>query len=56
MTAINLFKDLGKLIDRQIKEKITDKGKRRKQQDKDSLVEKHLIVDDNTIAAMPFSM
>ena len=30
VTAINLFKDLGKLIDRQIKEKITDKGKRRK--------------------------
>ena len=62
MPAINLFLELGRLVDKQLKDKITDKRKKNNSGNsasseyKESPLEKHLLVDDVTIGAMSKSM
>ena len=56
--AINLFLDLGRLVDKQLKEKMTDKKRKKNSNDDfdETPLEKHLLMDDSTIGAIPKSM
>lgn len=51
--AVSLFSELGKLFDKELKQKIT-KGK--KHQKEGNTIQKHLLIDDHEIGAMSQSM
>ena len=57
--AINLFLDLGKLIDKQLKETMIvkkEKGGAKRGENMEESMSKHLLMDDGTIGAMPKAM
>jgi len=62
--AVKLFRDLGSLVDRQLKKRMIDKMSRGQSKSFDSgakeyddkIVEKHLLVDDYAIGTVPKNM